>query len=193
MSQSASTPERLRVAALRNNQPTAFDLRPDEARRDALAAELGLLGLKKLRLAGEIRPEGRDAWRLEATIGATVTQPCVVTLAPVTTRIDEPVSRLWRPEEEFAAIPEGAEVEMTDDETDPLPDVIDLGAVMAEALSLALPLYPHAEGAEAAAEALEEQAAPAPEDERPNPFAALSGLRARMESDADDGEGGENR
>ena len=100
MSQSGSTPERLRVAALRNNQPTAFDLRPDEARRDALAAELGLLGLKKLRLAGEIRPEGRDAWRLEATIGATVTQPCVVTLAPVTTRIDEPVSRHWRPEEE---------------------------------------------------------------------------------------------
>ena len=193
MSQSASTPERLRVAALRNNQPTAFDLRPDEARRDALAAELGLLGLKKLRLAGEIRPEGRDAWRLVATIGATVTQPCVVTLAPVTTRIDEPVSRLWRPDEEFAAIPEGAEVEMTDDETDPLPDVIDLGAVMAEALSLALPLYPHAEGAEAAAEALEEQAAPGPEDERPNPFAALSGLRDRMERDADDGEGGENR
>lgn len=193
MSQSGSTPERLRVAALRTNQPTTFDLRPDEARRDALAAELGLLGLKKLRLAGEIRPEGRDAWRLEATIGATVTQPCVVTLAPVTTRIDEPVSRHWRPEEEFPSVPEGAEVEMTDDETDPLPGVIDLGAVMAEALSLALPLYPHAEGAEAAAEALDEQAAPDPEDERPNPFAALAGLRDQLERDTEDDEGGENR
>ncbi len=193
MSQSGSTPERLRVAALRNTQPTAFDIRPDETRRAALADELRLLSLKKLRLAGELRPEGRNGWRLEAMLGATVTQPCVVTLAPVTTRIDEPVTRVWRPEESFASLPEGAEIEMSDDESEPLPDVIDLGAVMSEALSLALPLYPHAEGAEAAAEALDEQAAPEPEDERPNPFAALSGLRERMEGGDDGGEGGENR
>jgi len=51
MSRSGSAPERLRVAALRNNTPTTFDIRPDDEARAALASELGLLGLRKLRLA----------------------------------------------------------------------------------------------------------------------------------------------
>ncbi len=78
-------------------------------------------------------------WRLEAKLGATVVQPCVVTAEPVTTRIDDPVTRRY-----LAQMPEpqGDEVEMPeDDSAEPLPDVLDLSAVMAEALALALPLY----------------------------------------------------
>ena len=63
---------------------------PDAAARGALAEELGLLDLRKLRLSGRITPDGDSGWRLDATLGATVVQPCVVTLQPVTTRIDEP-------------------------------------------------------------------------------------------------------
>ncbi|MBN9886596.1 YceD family protein [Salipiger abyssi] len=190
MSRSGKSDDRLRVAALRNNAPTAFDIRPDEHQRAALADSLGLLALRKLRLAGEIRPEGRGSWRLVAELGATVTQPCVVTLDPVTTRIDESVERLWRPEEQIATPTEGSEIETPEDDADPLPNVIDLRAVMQESLTLALPLYPHSEGAAAVATALAEEAAPEPEEARPNPFAALSGLRDKLASDKDDGENG---
>jgi hypothetical protein len=56
-------------------------------------------------------------------------QPCVVTLAPVTTRIDVPVSRLF-----VSELPDAAQVEIeldpeTDADIDLLPEVIDLGAV----------------------------------------------------------------
>ncbi|MCR8547121.1 DUF177 domain-containing protein [Salipiger sp. P9] len=189
MSRSDSATERLRVAALRNNTPTAFDLRPDETARAALADALGLLSLRKLRLSGEIRPEGRGSWRLEGMLGATVTQPCVVTLAPVTTRIDEPVERLWRPAEGIAAPAEGSETETPEEDAEPLPEVIDLGAVLSEALSLALPLYPHSEAGAAAAADMAEEASPEAEEARPNPFAALAGLRDKL---GDGGDGGEN-
>jgi uncharacterized metal-binding protein YceD (DUF177 family) len=198
MSRSGSAPERLRVAALRNNTPTTFDIRPDDEARAALASELGLLGLRKLRLAGEIRPEGRDSWRLVATLGATVTQPCVVTLAPVTTRIDEEIERLWRPDEDLSVAGEGSEIEVPDDDAEPLPDVIDLREVISEALSLALPLYPHAEGAAEASGALAAEAeaeAAADAEERPNPFAALAGLKEKLDQDGgdDDAEADDDR
>jgi uncharacterized metal-binding protein YceD (DUF177 family) len=72
-----------------------------------------------------------------------VVQPCVVTLEPVTTRIEEPVERRFR-----AELPEplpGAEVEMPEDDAlEPLPETLDLGRVMTEALALAVPEYPRA-------------------------------------------------
>jgi uncharacterized metal-binding protein YceD (DUF177 family) len=104
-----------------------------------------------------------------------VVQPCVVTLAPVTTRIEEDVERRFLADP--PPMPEG-EVEMPGDESaEPLPDVIDLGAVLAEALALALPDYPRAEGA-----ALEEAQFAAPgtrpmSDDDAKPFAGLAGLR----------------
>ncbi|MBU2963388.1 DUF177 domain-containing protein [Citreicella sp. C3M06] len=190
MTSTTPTPMRLRVASLRTGSPTTFDLRPDETVRSAVAAELDLLSLRKLRLSGALIPEGRDAWRLDAVLGATVTQPCVVTLAPVTTRIDEPVTRIWRPESALSHPGEGSEIEISDEDIDPLPDVIDLRAVLSEALALALPQYPHAEGASQVAEALDDAAAPEPDEKRPNPFAALEGLKSKLDQDPEGGESG---
>ena len=46
-------------------------------------------------------------------------------------------------------MPDGDEVEMPEDDTvEPMPEVIDLAEVAAEALALALPLYPRAPGAD---------------------------------------------
>ncbi len=164
----------LRVADLAARKPTRFDLAPDAAARGAMAADLGLSGLEKLNMRGELRPQGRGDWVLEATFGATVTQPCIVTLAPVVTRIEERVLRRYiadMPE------PEGEEIEMPeDDSAEPLPAVIDLGAVLTEALALALPLYPRADGAELGTVS---QAAPGAEpitDEATRPFAGLAEL-----------------
>lgn len=171
-----------RVSELSPRKPQRFELVPEAGAMGAIAADLGLLGLRKLRFQGELRAEGRADWRLDAHLGATVTQECVVTLEPVTTRIEEDVTRRflddWPPPEE-----EGDEVEMPEDETiDPLGERIDLWAVMTEALALALPPYPRAEGAELERTAAAPPGAAPITDEETKPFAGLAGLRKKLEN-----------
>jgi len=164
----------LRPADLAQRKPTRFALAPDADQRAAIAAWAGIEALPVLRFKGTLTPAGRRDWRLDADLEATVVQPCVVTLAPVSTRIAEPVERRW-----LADLPKptGDELEMPEDtSTEPLPEVIDLGAVMCEALDLALPLYPRAEGAEfGAAEATGSGLAPI-DDTALRPFAGLAAL-----------------
>ncbi|MGD9864993.1 MAG: DUF177 domain-containing protein [Pseudodonghicola sp.] len=165
----------LRVAELPQTAPTPFDLAPDAEARAALAQELGLSALRKLRFSGRLQARGRRDWLLEAQLGATVVQPCVVTLEPVTSRIDVPVRRLFVA---GLADPEGAEVEMPEDDSiEPLGAIIDLDAVMAEALALALPLYPRAEGVELGEAVYAEPGRTPMRDEDTRPFAGLAGLR----------------
>ncbi|MFV0514100.1 MAG: YceD family protein [Jhaorihella sp.] len=165
----------LRVADLSQNAPTGFDLRPDPEALKALAGGLGIGDLRKLRFYGQVAARGRHDWELTGRLGATVVQPCVVTLDPVTTRIETDVSRLYLAD---FTDPGESEAEMPDDDRiEPLGRVIDLGAVMAEALSLALPLYPRKDGAEPG-EAVFTRPGQAPmRDEDARPFAGLAGLR----------------
>ncbi|MCA0994583.1 YceD family protein [Alloyangia pacifica] len=184
-------PARLRVSTMRRDSPTEFDFRPEAEERAAMAEQLGLLGLRKARLAGRLSPEAGGAYRLTAELGATVVQPCVVTLDPVTTRIDEPLNRVFRPAAQIAEPDPGSEIEVPEEEEDELPDVIDLASILTEALSLALPPYPRSEGAEAAAEQSSQiiDAAEAEEQDResrPNPFAGLAGLRDQLSKDEKD-------
>ncbi len=161
----------IRLAETRHREALPFDLSPDEGERAAFAAELGLLGLRKLRFVGALRPEGRQDWRLEGTLGATVVQESVVSLEPVTTRIDEPVARRY-----LAAFedPEAGEHEMPEDDTaEALPAALDLWAVLLEALSLALPPYPRAEGEELGETVVTQPGTEPLTGERAKPFAAL--------------------
>lgn len=175
---------RLRVAQLNPHRPLAVDIAPEAPARAALAQELDLLGLPALRLTGTLRAVGAQDWLLEGRILADVVQPCVVTLAPVAGHIDEALSRRWSPD---PPIPEGEEAEMGDDEVEPLGAVIDLGAVLTEALVLALPPWPRAEGAELPADLTPDGAATEAKAEaesgaeagRRKPFADLSALLAR--------------
>lgn len=177
MTETDHTP--IRLAALPRTKPHRFRLEPDAPTRRALAEELGILDVKKLRFDGELRPEGKANWRLEAALGATVVQPCVATLAPVTTRIDETIARAYLAN--FEEPEGGAEVEMPeDDSAESLPDTLDLGVVMAEALALALPLYPRADGADPVeAQASAPGVAPLT-DEDVKPFAGLAALRDQL-------------
>lgn len=162
---------RLRVADLNPHRPRAVDLQPGADERAALAQEFGLLALPALRLRGELRAVGVTDWELQAELCAEVVQPCVVSLRPVRSRIDEPVRRRWTPE---PPEPEAEEAEMGDDELDVLGRVIDLGAVLAEALALALPAWPRA----ADAELPDLAGAQAATEEVRRPFAGLSDLLA---------------
>lgn len=171
----------LRVADLSQNAPTAFDLAPDAAEMARIAEDLGLAGLRKLRFAGEIEAHGRRDWLLTGRLGATVVQPCVVTLDPVVTRIDTDVRRLFLAE---MPEPEAAEVEMPEDDTlEPLGDRIDPGAVMREALALALPLYPRKQAADLGEAVFTEPGKRPLTDEDTRPFAGLADLRAQLKKD----------
>lgn len=164
---------RLRVAHLNPRQPTAFAVEPDAETRAALARDLGLIELPALRFEGRIAPAMNDAWRLDGELVARVVQPCVVTLEPVPADLRETAVRLYSP---HAADPQGDDAEMPDDEIEPLGQYIDLAAVMAEALALALPQYPRAPGAE-----LDAPAPDPAEAEVRRPFAGLADLMKKTE------------
>ncbi|MBI6629806.1 YceD family protein [Pontibaca salina] len=170
----------LLVVNLDGNTPTPFDLRPDAAQRDALARELGLSGLRKLRFSGEIKAQGSRDWVLLGRLGATVIQPCVATLEPVTTRIDTDVRRTYLAD---LPEPEGEEVEMPEDETqERLGSHIDPHTVMAEALALAAPLYPRAKGVDLGEAVFAEPGVEPLRDRDLKPFAGLAELRDALKN-----------
>ncbi len=169
----------MRLADLPTNRPSQFTLAPNAAARKAIAQHLAIVGIKKLTFQGSLAPLGKSDWALSAKLGATVVQDCVVTLAPVTTRIDEPIIRTY-----MAEIPEidAAEVEMALDEAiDPLPDSLDVALVMIEALSLALPPYPRAEDAALGSAAFSAPGVAPMTDDDAKPFAGLGSLRESLE------------
>lgn len=173
---------RLRLSDLPGRKPTRFDLAPDAAARAAIAAQLDLTDLPALSLRGQIAPMGRRDWRLTARLVATAVQPCVVTLAPVTTRIDEEIERLYLAD--FTA-PEGDEIEMPDERAEPLPEMLDLDEVMTEALALALPPFPRSDSA--AIEPAPDTGTEPPEPTQ-RPFAGLDKLlRAGRDEDGSEG------
>ena len=182
-------PTRFRTGGLSPRKPTRFAYTPDIAARDALALDLGLLALRQMEFTGEITPDGRDAMLLTGTLTAVCDQACIVTLAPVRTRISEAVRRRYVAD---LAPPEGDEIEMPEDETvDSMPEVIDLADIAAEALMLALPLYPRAPDAELGSVVHAAEGVAPLADADLKPFAGLAALAGRLvEKPQDDGDKG---
>jgi len=183
MSRTPPSPTALRVADLAQNAQTPFSLRPDADTLRAIADELDLSALRKLSFQGTIKALGQSDWQLQGRLGATVVQPCVVTLEPVTTRIDADITRLFvrdyiEPEEPEAEMPE-------DDHSEPLGAWIDPAAVMQEALALEVPEYPRAEGAELGQVVHTEPGKAPMTDEDARPFAGLADLKQKLEDDQD--------
>jgi len=172
----------LKVADLSTAAPTTFQIRPDNETMKALATELGLDGLRKVLFTGAVAASGQSDWLLTGKLGVTVVQPCSVTLAPVTTRIDAPVRRLFVAD---MVEPDGDDEEMPeDDEQEPLGRIIDLAQIMAEALALAVPQYPRAEGAELDQAVFAEPGTQPLKDRDLKPFAGLAALKDRTGGDA---------
>ena len=161
-------------------RPRAVAFEADGAARARIAAALGLEALPLLRLTGRLEPEGRRDWRLSARLEAVAVQPCVVTLEPVETAVDEAVERLY-----VAGLvePEEAEVEMPDETREPLPAALDLSDVAREALALALPPFPRAPDADLGAAVFAEPGVEPMTDEAARPFAGLASLKDRLKGD----------
>ena len=165
-------------------RPVNFELVPDAKALGELASALDLRGLRKLRFKGTLVPSGAKDLTLDATLGATVVQSCVVTGDPVTTRIEERVLRsfVWGME-----MPTEDEVEMPEDDTaEPMPPEIDLEAIMAEALSLALPPWPRADGVDPVNLTVSQPGVAPMTDEDVKPFAGLRALKDKMDNGESD-------
>lgn len=165
----------IRLSTLPRHAPTEVVLTPSGEALERLRLELDLLALRKVRLSGKLEPEGRRDMRLTATLGATAVQACVVSLDPVTTRIDHQITRVYTAD---ATIPTEAETEAPEDDSiEPLPDSLDLLDVLRESLALALPDFPRASGsAFEGAESRPEGAAPLSATPV-SPFAALAAIK----------------
>ncbi len=168
----------IELASIRDRDEFAFDIRPEPAEAESLARFLGAVSVRRMRFAGRLTALAPKGWRLEARLGATVVQPCVVTLDPVRTRIDQDVERRFLP------VSGDTTVEVTidgeDDEVEPLGPRIDLGLVAIEALALALPAYPRRPGAILAPDAFAARGGRASVETEAKPFAALAALRDKL-------------
>lgn len=168
----------LTTSELKQHGGNGFELVPDADDRRLIASQTDATELRKIRFTGTIQPVGKTDWRLVAKLGATVVQACVVSLIPVTTRVDVPVQRYFTKRPDGAP---GAETEFDgDDVTEPLESVIDLGQILIEALTLAMPEYPRAGDAELAQSAFSAPGIKPLSDSDLKPFAALAQLKDRL-------------
>jgi uncharacterized metal-binding protein YceD (DUF177 family) len=172
----------MRVADLNQTGGAQFDIRFSPAEQEAAAATLKILGVAKMRFRGGIAPLGKADWELSGEVGATVTQECVLTLATVRTRIDEQVYRIFR--KNMPEFEDGSVVELDMDENEePLGAEIDLSAIALEAVALALPPYPKAEGAELEKTVFSGADVTPMTDEDAKPFASLAALKDKLQEE----------
>ena len=170
----------LQVANLKDRADNAFDLRPDAETCGKIATDLDLLSLRKVSIKGVLQPSGQKGWRLTARLGATVQQSCVITLDPVTTRLEEAVVRHYDPHPDEPA--DTSEVEMIEDVTvEPLGREVNLLEIVIESIALALPTYPRSSKATQSDTRVTEPGKTPLSDDDVKPFASLSILKAALE------------
>ena len=161
-----------------------FDFWPGDDVVGNLVTDLGLLGLSKLHLKGRLFAVGRKGWVLDARLGASVVQSCVVSLDLVITRIDATVERKFVPVTEMGSmqVSVGDEIEMQqDDSVEPLGAVVDLLSILSESLALELPAYPRCQGAVLKNATFSAEGVVPMNDEDAKPFAGLAALKAKLE------------
>ncbi len=183
MSPTPPTATSLRVASLSQTGPNPFSLRPDATALAAIAEAMGLTGLRKLSFEGGLQPLGDRDWQLKGRLGATVVQPCVVTLEPVLTRIDTDVVRTFLRDYTDVDAPEAEMPE--DDSVEPLGVWIDPAVVMEEELALALPEYPRKGEAESTTVRVTEPGKMPMTDEQARPFAGLAAFKDQLKGNDD--------
>lgn len=159
------------------------EIAAEPAEREALARAMGLPAIAALRGRFELRPRAGGRVIVTGEVAATVTQTCVVTLEPFESEVAQDVDLVFAPaapdafddpRDAYEAMPRT--VPGSDDQADPpdpiIDDVIDLGAVAAEFVALALDPYPRKPGV-AFDDHVEAR------DEEPSAFAALERLKAK--------------
>jgi hypothetical protein len=156
--------------------PITVRMEADEAERKALARGWGVSAVERFSTELELNRWKRDGLRVAGTVRATIVQPCVVTLEPVTQVIEETLQAIFVPEgSKLARIGLDGEGQMIVDAEGPdapetfSGDAIDVGMVAAEFAALAIDPFPRKPGVVFETH-LEDDADQSAE---PSPFAAL--------------------
>jgi len=142
----------------------------------ALAKFWDVVSVEYLKAELQVTRWKRDGVKIKGEVHAAVTQSCVVTLEPVSSKIDESVEHIFVPEgSKLARMVTNEEGEIVLDPNGPdIPDQftgdsIDVGATVAEFAALAIDPYPRKSDIEFTDTTENE-----PEEEkRPSPFAVL--------------------
>lgn len=142
----------------------------------ALAAALAIPEVTLLTARYDIRPGAGGRYRLTGELSAEVVQECIVTLAPVPSKIEERFAAEFWPK---AALPEPSreDVEiLASPDIEPIEgDAIDAGRIVFETLAAALDPYPRAPDAAFDWRDPADRGETAPA----SPFAALAALKPK--------------
>ncbi len=160
----------------------ALEVVASDSERAALAKRFGFIGLPALsarvtvdrRAGGQIIVEGRLRGR--------VVQACILTLDPVTQELDEAFRIVFKQDLAEERDPESGEALLNAqlDAPEPLQgNLLDIGEIVAEQLSLAADPYPRRPGVtlEDVMPKPRQGGRPGRKDQRPHPFAGLAALR----------------
>jgi uncharacterized metal-binding protein YceD (DUF177 family) len=152
------------------------DIDASESERKALAAWLDVPSVPSLKAHVERRIWRTNGIEIEGRLSADVERVCGVSLERFVEHAEAEFVRRYHPDASAAAdIPQGELVlDVDEEDPEPMPGTsLDVGAIVAEELSLALDPFPRKPGAALG----EEAAAAAARDEKPNSFAALARLK----------------
>lgn len=170
----------LELKRLVQNQGIKFDLKFSEKIIFGFVQQLNLISLQKTKFSGTILPLDKGDWALSGTLGASVSQPCILTLRPVRTRIDITVVRNFR-KSMLIVSDTVSEKEIANNENDEqLNQIIDISRLFCEALSLELPDYPRGTNVVAAITEYGPPGIVALTDHSTKPFAVLAGLKGKI-------------
>jgi len=164
------------------NTGTALEIVASDGERAALAKRFGFLGLPAFsaRVTVDRRPGGQIV--VEGRLRGRIVQACVLTLDPVTQELDDAFRIVFKKDLADDRDPESGEAVLSAQADAPEPlqgNLLDVGEIVAEQLSLAADPYPRRPGAKL------EDTLPkprgggrkGPSDQRRHPFAGLAALR----------------
>lgn len=160
----------------------------NEVERAGLAKRFELVSIDSLKAELEIKTASNGEVTVRGPMNAQIVQRCVATLEPVPEVIEDTVEVLFSPHVSEADMPSNpddledlSEEELMAllDQPEPLVDgMIDVGEVVAQFLAVAMDPYPRKDDAELPDSIQSEDDA---QEDKPNPFAQLAGLKEQLE------------
>ena len=167
------------VSQLSQNKIHKFSIKFENKDLSDYVNLLNLRRISKVTISGKIVAEGNKNWLLNAKIGASVTQGCVVTMEDVNTRIDQKILRHY-----YADYQSHEETLTSEEDLDPdaeeIPHEINLLTLTMEAISIILNDFPRKDGI------VIDPVLSAPKGVKPltddavKPFAGLASLRDKL-------------
>ncbi|MBL1148334.1 MAG: DUF177 domain-containing protein [Pseudomonadota bacterium] len=177
--------EIIRLADIDTKEKT-FVIKATEGDCKELAARLHILEIADVQAKLTLKRVRKHMIELSGKLSCEAVQECVVTLEPVKTVIDTEFDITFSEEEQELA----EDTLMPDLALEPVEgDVIDLGEIVAQQISIALPDYPRAEGVAFEGHIEAPEALLPPEQRTSRPFATLLKVAQQQQNNQNDKDG----